>query len=84
MRDVPAKPEHEALLAAMKAPIGVEGANMQAEDILAVAAILVGQLIAVQDRRRYSSEAVMAMVAANIEKGNARAIDDLLGPGGRA
>lgn len=79
-----ATPAHEALLSAMKAPIGVEGKDLPAEDILAVASILVGQLLAVQDRRRYSPEAAMEIVGTNIERGNARAIADLLGSGGRA
>lgn len=68
-------PEHQALMAAMKAPIGVEGANIDSAVILAVAAQLVGQLIAVQDRHTMTPERAMAIVQANIEIGNQTAID---------
>lgn len=48
--------------------------DVPAVEQLAVVSTFVGQLIALQDRRRFSPERIMAMVAANIELGNAAAI----------
>jgi len=51
---------------------------MPAEEILATVSVLVGQLIAVQDQRRFSPDAVMALVASNIEIGNRAAVQSLM------
>lgn len=75
---VEVKPEHHALLAAMRAPIGVEGRDIDAPIILAIAAQLVGQLIAVQDQSRWTREACMDLVCRNIEIGNREAVSSML------
>jgi len=48
--------------------------DVPAIEQLAVLSVFLGQLIALQDKRRYRPDQVMAMVAANVELGNAEAI----------
>lgn len=70
-----------ALLDVMKQ----HGAELKAEELLAVAAHLVGQLIAMQDQRTMTPAMAMQLVGQNIERGNLEAIDNLLlQTGGRA
>jgi hypothetical protein len=77
-------PQHLALMTAFKQPIGIEGKDMPAPEILAIACQLVGNLIAVQDQRIYSSEKVMELVSRNIQIGNQVAIEELLKTEGSA
>jgi len=75
MRAVEPTPRHQALLREMKnAIVRAECQDMDALIILAIAAQYVGQLTALQDRRRLTAEDVMAVVANNIEIGNAQAV----------
>jgi len=53
------------------------GADLQADEILAVTAHFLGQLIALQDQRKYDSEMVMALVIENIQQGNSEAVAKL-------
>lgn len=64
----------EGLIACMRQ----HGDAMDATELLAVAAHLVGQLIAMQDQRRWTTEKVMELVSSNIEQGNREVIDGLL------
>lgn len=48
--------------------------DVPAIEQLAVLSTFIGQLIALQDSRKYRPEAVMRMIARNIELGNANAI----------
>lgn len=81
----PATAEHEALRNALLDAVRKTASAMPAEEILAVVCVLVGQLIALQDQRRFTSDAVMDLVAFNIKAGNERVINDLLlAKGGRA
>lgn len=48
--------------------------DVPAIEQLAVLCVFLGQLIAMQDRTRYSPDRIMAMAAANVELGNAQAI----------
>lgn len=64
----------EGLIACMRQ----HGDALDATELLAVACHLVGQLIAMQDQRKYTLAKVMEMVSANIEQGNAEVIDGLL------
>lgn len=70
--------KHLKFRKALEAAIAIGGADLQAEEILAVTAHFVGQLIALQDQRRYTSDAVMTLVTENIQKGNQEAVDNLL------
>lgn len=76
---------HQEFRNELLAVLQKHGASLKAEEILAVTCQLVGQIIAMQDQRRYSSDAIMLMVSRNIEAGNKTAIDQLLNaPGGTA
>lgn len=50
--------------------------------ILALCAYTLGQIIAMQDQRKYTSEMVMQMVSANIQAGNQHAIEEVSTAGG--
>lgn len=64
----------DAILAAMRAHAG----DLPADEILAITAHLVGQLIAMQDQRRFTPDLVMKIVSNNIEQGNREVVDGLL------
>lgn len=76
--------EHDQLSVALCSCIRRTAPDMPAEDILAIFCQLVGQLVALQDQRRFTSESIMALVSANIEMGNHQAFDLLNAPGGTA
>ncbi len=69
---------------AMLAVIRKEAADMDAIEILAIAAYTVGQLIALQDQRTVTSAMAMEIVASNIEAGNHHVVEGLSEPEGRA
>ncbi|TIL36206.1 hypothetical protein [Mesorhizobium sp.] len=74
--------EHERLRAALIEAMRKTAADMPAEEILAVVSAFVGQLIAMQDQRRFTPAAVMQLVQNNIELGNRQAIDKLINEAG--
>lgn len=82
IRTKDATPRHEKLRLDLLALLKKEAADMPADEILAVVSLLVGQLIAMQDQRRFTSDAVMKLVSANIEAGNRQAIVDLMNADG--
>lgn len=52
---------------------------LPADELLAVAAYFVGQLLALQDQRRMTPEMGLQIISSNIEAGNAQAIAQSLG-----
>ena len=76
--------EHHRIRDAMLAVIQKEMAEMDALEVLAIAAYTVGQLIALQDQRTVTPAMAMEIVASNIEAGNSHVIEGLMGPGGSA
>ena len=58
--------------------------NLNAQEMLAVTAQLVGNLIALQDQRTMTPEMPMAVVSENIEVGNRVAVEGLLNTKGTA
>ena len=52
---------------------------LPADQMLAVAAYFVGQLLALQDQRRMTPEMGLQIISSNIEAGNAQAIAQSLG-----
>jgi hypothetical protein len=70
--------DHEKLRLALCQAIRRKAPDMPAEEILAVFSQFVGQLIAVQDQRRFTPDSIMTLVSANIEMGNQHALDTLL------
>lgn len=76
--------EQELFMAESKALIG-KFQHMDPVAMLAIAAQLVGNLIALQDQRSVTPAMAMDLVAKNIEVGNAAAIEGCLGnPEGQA
>ena len=70
----------EDMIAAMR-----KHQQLRPDEMLAVAAYFVGQLIALQDQRKVTPAAALALVSANIEAGNQHAVRDLVeAPGGKA
>lgn len=78
MKSTPPTAAHAAFRNALLDVLKKHGAEMPAEELLAVSAHLVGQLIAVQDQRTMTREMVMDLVASNIERGNLDALERLL------
>jgi len=67
-----------AFRGALEAAIAQHGATLDATELLAVTSHLVGQLIALQDQRRYTPAMVMQLVQDNIEQGNSEVVNGLL------
>lgn len=73
-----ASERHQRLRSAVMEAIRKEGAEIPAEEILAVLAYSVGQVIAVQDQRAITPEMALNLVMRNVEAGNADALRELL------
>lgn len=65
--------EHVRLMDGFKTAIGLVP-DMPAQEILAIASQLIGNLVALQDHRKYTAAQVMELVANNIEIGNAEVV----------
>ena len=72
-----AKPEHEVLYQDLCKLIGKHGDKVSAQEMLAVAANMLGKLVAMQDQRVMSPAMAMEIVAQNLEHGNKMAVDQL-------
>lgn len=79
-----AKPEHEAFYQDLAALLKKHAGHLSALEMLAVASNAVGKIVAMQDQRKYTPEAIMDIVAKNIEYGNQHAISELLNASGGA
>jgi hypothetical protein len=51
--------------------------NLPADEMLAIAANMVGKIIAFQDQRTMTREMAMLIVLANIKEGNRQVVDEL-------
>lgn len=56
--------------------------HLRADELLAIAAYFVGQLVALQDQRTMTSAMAMEIVVQNIEAGNQHAMHEVLSAGG--
>lgn len=81
-----AKREHEVAYQDLCALVNKHADKIQAHELLAIAANMLGKLVALQDQRRFTSAQVMEIVAKNIEYGNQQVIENLANskPGGTA
>lgn len=69
----------------LEAAMRDHGATLDAAELLAITAHLVGQLVAMQDQRVMTSEMAMQLIGQNIEQGNREVVQNLLNaPGGHA
>jgi hypothetical protein len=69
--------KHLRLRKALEGALRDAGADLQADEILALTAHFLGQLIALQDQRKYNSEMIMTLVTENIQQGNDEAVAKL-------
>lgn len=76
---------HVQFRAELVALLGRHAGHLSPQELLAVAAQVVGQIIACMDQRSLSAEEALEIVHANIVQGNRGALDALIGePKGRA
>lgn len=68
----------------MIAVLRKHGGALRADEMLALAAYSVGQIMAMQDQRTMTPAMAIELVRANIEAGNAHAVDGLMSPAGKA
>lgn len=78
------KPSHTVFRLAMIDVYRKHGQHLDAMEMLALAAHLCGQLVAIQDQRKVTPAMAMEVVRLNIEAGNAEAVDGLQKPEGVA
>lgn len=65
-----AKPEHEVAYQDLCALVNKHADRLSALELLAVAANMLGKLVALQDQRKVTPSMAMEVVAQNIEHGN--------------
>lgn len=65
-----ARPEHEVAYQDLCQLVNKHAGKLTTIELLAVAANMVGKIVAMQDQRTTTPEAAMEVVAANIEHGN--------------
>lgn len=70
--------KHKKFRKCLEGAIAMGAKDLPAEEILAITSHFVGQLIALQDKRKYSSEMVMELVHENIVQGNSESVNSLL------
>lgn len=84
IRNQKPSPAHHAFRNDALALLRKHADHLQAEDMLALSAHMVGQIIAMQDQRTMTRQAALEIVMANMEQGNAEVIDNLFAKGGKA
>ena len=72
-----ALPEHEVAYLDICSLVNRHADKLDAAQLLAVAANMVGKLVAMQDQRKYTPQMAMAIVADNIAHGNAAMVAEL-------
>lgn len=71
------RPEHQVAFQDICSLLGRHADKMTSAEVLAIAANMVGKLIAMQDQRRMTPKQAMEIVARNIEEGNRQALEHL-------
>ncbi len=79
-----AKPEHEVAYQDLVALVRKHAHELTAMELLAVAANMLGKLVAMQDQRTVMPAIAMALVAKNVEMGNQQVLDELQRSRGQA
>jgi hypothetical protein len=83
-RVVEAQPRHQEFRNDVVAVLRKHAGHLSAEEMLALAAHLTGQVIALQDQRTMSPQRAMEIVIANLEAGNDEAMAEVQNPLGTA
>ena len=73
-----AKPEHAVAYRDICALVSKHAGKMSSRELLAVAANMLGKLIAMQDQRKLTPAEAMEIVIKNIEHGNQQLLQQLL------
>lgn len=79
-----AKPEHEVAYQDLCRLVSTHADKVTALELLAIAANMVGKMVALQDQRTVRPALAMETVAKNIEFGNRQVLDNLLDSQGSA
>lgn len=81
-----AKPEHEVAYQDLCKLVNKHADKLTSLELLAIAANMLGKLVALQDQRSVSPSMAMKIVAENIEHGNKQVLDQFsqIPPRGRA
>lgn len=79
-----AKPEHEVLYQDLIKLVGKHGDKVDAFEMLAIAANMLGKLVAMQDQRTIAPKMALELIARNIEEGNRQVLDQLSNTVGKA
>lgn len=79
-----AKPEHEVLYQDLIRLVGRHGDKVDAFEMLAIAANMLGKLVAMQDQRTITPKMALELVAKNIEEGNRQVLEMLSNTVGEA
>ncbi|WP_407146282.1 hypothetical protein [Bradyrhizobium sp. ORS 86] len=74
-----AKEEHQVAYQDLCALVAKHAGKLSPAELLAVAANMLGKLVAMQDQRVMTPEKAMAIVAKNLEVGNRQVIEQLMG-----
>lgn len=77
MKTVAPTDAHTAFRDDMLVIIKKHGEHLRADEILALAAHAVGQIMALQDQQTMTPRMAIDLVCSNIEKGNAEVVDGL-------
>jgi hypothetical protein len=73
-----ARPEHEVAYQDIVSLCGKHKDSVSAEELLAIAANMLGKFLAYQDQRTMTKDRAMEIVIRNIEIGNQQVITELL------
>jgi hypothetical protein len=79
-----AKPEHEVAYQDLCALVNKHAHSLSAIELLAVAANMIGKLVAMQDQRTITPDKAMRVVAENLEHGNQQVLKELTSSRGSA
>jgi hypothetical protein len=73
-----ASPKHEIVYQDIVAMVHKHAGHLDAIEMLAIAANMLGKLCAMQDQRVYTPAMVMEIVARNVEEGNRQAVAEVM------
>ncbi len=76
IKSKPPGPDHEAFGNDLLGIMNKHAGTLDASDMLALAAYATGQIMAMQDARKWTPSMALEVVSKNIEAGNAQAIAD--------
>lgn len=79
-----ARPEHEVAYQDLVKLVRKHEDKLSALELLAVAANMIGKLVAMQDQRTTTPNQAMEVVAQNLEQGNMQALEEVMNSKGRA